>query len=174
MNTIAKLKTFHTKNIVFSLLITLTFSLVNAATIQGQIKNSYGQKIDLRFAISREEHLHGLSGLKSHEFKNNEGMLFINHEMAPRKFWMPDTYFNLDIIFLDTNLKIVGIEKDVMAHPGMKEPPIIAKTETYLAQYILETKAKSLFSKNLKPGDSLTFIGKTSLLEIGSKTRLGQ
>jgi len=101
-------------------------------------------------------------------------MIFVYPQDGKRRFWMPDTYFNLAIIFLDQDLKIVGLEKNVPAHPGMQEPPMIKKTETYQAQYILETKASSKFSLKLKVGDQLKFIGSTSLSEIVLKIRQKQ
>lgn len=127
------------------------------------------KEIKLRFALTKVEHTKGLSGLKPNQFSMKEGMLFVNKEMGPRKFWMPDTYFNLDIIFLDQDLKIVGIEKDVLAHPGMNTPPEIVTTQIYNAQFILEVKSKNPFSKNLKTGDQLIFKGNTNLSEIVSK-----
>lgn len=136
-----------------------------------RIKNPYGNTVELKLALTRAEHTKGLSGLKSREFKDSQGMLFVNFEMGPRRFWMPDTYFNLDIIFLDHDLKIVGIEKNVPAHPGMSEPPAIYKTETYLAQFVLETKAGAAFGKKLKKNDQLKFTGPTALSEIALKTR---
>lgn len=136
-----------------------------------QMKNPSGNKIELRLSLSRAEHTKGLSGLKPQEFSQKEGMLFVNPEMAPRRFWMPDTHFNLDIVFLDSDLKVVAIEKNVPAHPGTQEPPPIYKTGTYVAQFVLETKAGSPFTRNLKKDDVLKFTGSTSLSEIVSKTR---
>lgn len=138
------------------------------------IKNPYGNSVELKLALTKSEHTQGLSGLRPNEFKNDQGLLFVNSEMGARRFWMPDTYFNLDIIFLDQDLKIVGLEKNVPAHPGMQEPPAIKKTETYQAQFILETKAGSKFGTRLKMKDQLKFTGSTSLSEIISKTRQKQ
>lgn len=135
------------------------------------IKNPYGNSVGLELALTRNEHTKGLSGLKSSEFKDSQGLLFVNYEMGPRRFWMPDTYFNLDIIFLDHDLKIVAVEKNVPAHAGMTEPPAIYKTETYNAQFVLETKAGAIFGKKLKKNDQLKFTGPTSLSEIALKTR---
>ena len=149
----------------------LVFHTVAFAKDQILMKNSLGDSVTLRLAISRQEQTQGLSGLKSSEFKSKEGMLFINIEESPRTFWMIDTYFNLDITFLDQNLKIVGIEKDVPAHPGPKEPPAIFRTKTYQAQYVLETKAHSSFSKKLKIGDQLQYMGVPNLSEIVLKIR---
>ena len=135
------------------------------------MKNSEGKSVELKLALTKEEHTQGLSGLKSKDFKSTSAMLFVNTEMGPRRFWMPDTYFNLDIIFLDQNLKVVGIESNVPAHAGRNEPPAIYKTDTYQAQFVLETKAGAIFSKKLKKDDQLKFIGPESLSEIVLKTR---
>jgi uncharacterized membrane protein (UPF0127 family) len=174
MNNITKKTSKLIKNMSLIIVTFLAFSSVNADVIKGEMQNTRGEKITLRFAITKAEHTQGLSGLKSNEFTINEGMLFVNGEVAPRKFWMPDTYFDLDIIFLDANLKIVGIERNALAHPGMTEPPEIFKTQIYNAQFILETKANSNFSKKIKVGQKLKFIGKPSLSEIVLKTRLVQ
>lgn len=139
-----------------------------------KIRNPYGNEVVLDLALTQGQHTKGLSGLKPTEFSSSRGMLFINSEVAPRRFWMPDTFFDLDIIFLDNNLKIVGIEKNVPSHPGKVEPPLIYKTETYLAQYVLETKARATFGKKLKKNDQLKFSGPTSLSEIRSSIHLQQ
>lgn len=137
-----------------------------------KMQNPKGEVIDLRLAISSEEHQRGLSGLKPSQFGFNEGMLFISEQMSPKKFWMPDTYFALDIIFLDQNLTIVGIEKNVPFHPGFQEPPEIYRTKIYQAQHVLECKSGSPFTSLLKVGDKLKFIGSKNLLETKLKTRL--
>lgn len=160
------------KNVVFSFGLLLSISNVSVAKVEQnkeRMLNSKGKGITLRLSITRDEHTKGLSGLKPSEFGENEGMLFVNKEVAPRQFWMPDTYFNLDIIFLDSSLQVVGIEKNVPAHPGMKEPPAIFRTGIYQAQYVLETKAGSPFSSSLKVGEKLKWI--SALSETKSKTR---
>ena len=138
---------------------------------QFEIKNPKGETISLRLATTNEEHGRGLSGVKPKDFSHKEGMLFVNEAMGSRRFWMPDTYFNLDIIFLDSNLLVVGIEMNAPLHPGMTEPPVIFRTKTYQAQFVLETKAGASFSKGLRPGDKLTWTGTKSLSEIALKTR---
>lgn len=151
------------KNFVLIGIILPTFSF---AAITYQIQNKKNQKISLRLALTLNEHSRGLSGLRENEFSNKEGMLFINNKMDNRKFWMPNTYFNLDIIFLDKDLIIVGIEKNAPMHPGMTEPPLIYRTKSYYAQFVLETKTNIAFSKNLAVGDKLKWISPISLSEI--------
>lgn len=162
------------KNIVLIASVTFIFPMNTWANPVYKLSNPTSQKVTLRLAITRDEHTKGLSGLKPSEFANDTGMLFINPEMGKRQFWMPDTYFNLDIIYLDTNLKIVGIEKNAPAHPGLSEPPEIYRAKIYEAQFILETKANVAFSKKLKVGDKLKWIGPISLSEIILKTRQQQ
>jgi uncharacterized membrane protein (UPF0127 family) len=157
--------------------IVIIFGIVSEAfalEFKGKMQNKNGMFVDVALATTREVQTKGLSGIKSKQFKTNQAMLFVNSEMAPRKFWMPDTYFNLDIIFLDNNLKIVGIDRNAHSHPGMKEPPIIYRTGVYNAQYILETKANSPFSKSLRIGDELKYLGKPSLSEIVQGIHLEQ
>ena len=156
--------------LLFALLITSVAESKEAI----QMKNAYGQVVNLKLAISFEEHTKGLSGLKSNEFRSDSGMLFVDSQMSSKRFWMPNTFFNLDIIFLDEKLKIVAIEKNVPFHPGTKEPPVIYRTETYQAQHVLETKANCNFSKKLKVNDQLEFIGPISLSEIILKTHQKQ
>jgi uncharacterized membrane protein (UPF0127 family) len=144
----------------------LIFQTVSFAKSNFQMENPAHKMVKLRLAISHSEQTQGLSGLKPKDFDVSEGMLFINPEESSRTFWMIDTYFNLDIIFLDKKLVVVGIEKDAPNHPGRNEPPQIFRTHTFEAQYVLETKANSPFSKNLKLNDQLKFIGNSTLSEI--------
>lgn len=139
-----------------------------------KMQNQKGDQVILELALSRAQHTKGLSGIKSSAFNPKSGMLFVNTEVGPRRFWMPDTYFDLDIIFLDQNLMIVGLEQNVPAHPGKKDSPPIYKTDTYTAQFVLEIKSKTKFGATLKKGDQLKFIGPLSLSEIILKTRQQQ
>lgn len=128
--------------------------------------NPQGQEITLRLALTHEERAQGLSGIKPDDFSEKEGMLFISKTEEEQHFWMPNTYFNLDITFLDKNLKIIGIEKNVpFNNKSVRNQPIY-RTARYWAQYVLETKAQSPFSKDLKIGQTLKWQSTTSLLEI--------
>lgn len=155
-------------------LIVAVLPMMAWANVTYQISNPSSQKVNVRLALTRMEHSRGLSGIKASDFPDTQSMLFVNDRMGDRRFWMPDTYFNLDIIFLDSDLKIVGIERNAPAHPGMEEPPVIFRTKTYKAQFVLETKSTASFSKNLKVGDKLKWISPTSISEIVLKTRQRQ
>lgn len=45
------------------------------------------------------------------ELPDGTGMLFVFEEMAPRSFWMRNTYLPLDIAFLDAERRIVDIQQ---------------------------------------------------------------
>jgi uncharacterized membrane protein (UPF0127 family) len=116
-----------------------------------------GTKFPVFLAITPEEQARGLSQLADKDFPDSFGMLFLNEEMAPRTFWMPDTYFDLDIIFLDESFKIVMIDKNVPHHPGRSETPPIYRTPSVEAMHILEVKAGSSLSKLIQNGDTVSW-----------------
>lgn len=65
----------------------------------------------------------GLSGRKS--LQTNQGMLFVFDEPSQPGFWMKDMNFPIDIIWLDENKKIIGIEKNLQpsSYPQVFYPP---------------------------------------------------
>lgn len=108
-------------------------------------------------AITPEEQARGLSHLKGEEFPEYFGMLFVNSHSAPRSFWMPDTYFDLDILFLNEDFKVVYIDKNVPHHPGRLENPPIYRTPSIESVYVLEVKAKSPLSDLMQKGDTVAW-----------------
>ena len=95
---------------------------------RGVLSLPSGEKIYVNILYSEKDQQKGLSGIKENKFKSNQGALFFYAKNGLRQFWMPDTYFNLDIIFLDKNFNILEVAKDMPAHPGTKNPSQIAKT----------------------------------------------
>ena len=81
------------------------------------LRSPEGRPIRTSLALQQETKIRGLSGVRPHDFPDDGGMLFVFTREEERSFWMPDTYFNLDIIFLDKNLTIIGLEKNV-PHPS--------------------------------------------------------
>ena len=116
---------------------------------------SSGKLIKVSIAKSLAEQTQGLSGVKPDQLADNEGMIFIYKEAGPRSFWMPNTYTDLDIFFLDSKFKILHVQRKVPAHPGMQEPPMIARTPNVYATHVLELKASSSLSAELKVGETL-------------------
>ena len=135
------------------------------------LAHSSGRTLQTVLLVTPEEQRVGLSGVKDNEFADNEAALFWYEEDDIKRFWMPDTYFNLDIIFLDESLRIIDIERDMPAHPGMQEPPPIRYTRSIRARHVLEVKAKSDISGVLKIGDQFQLLPPLNLSQIESKIR---
>lgn len=111
--------------------------------------------------IEREMGLSGKEKLKAYKAEGRiitEGMLFVFKEEQTTNFWMKDMTFNLDIIWLDGNYKIVHIEKNVSANSYNAQDPSKSKTFTNgnnLAKYVLEINGGLSDQMNLKTGDTL-------------------
>lgn len=96
----------------------------------------------------------GLSGRKSLE--NNEGMFFIFSNLGNYGFWMRDMNFPIDIIWLNNDFVITGIEKNL--NPNTY-PKIYG--QKYFAKYVLEVPSGYSDKNNLKVGDKIIYSKKT-------------
>ena len=81
----------------------------------------------------------------------NAGMLFAFHNEEPRTFWMKNTFISLDMIFIDSNLKIVDIKENVPPCAQGDECPVYPSNEP--AQYVLEVNAGFVQENGIKIGD---------------------
>lgn len=95
----------------------------------------------------------GLSGREG--ISDDQGMLFVFKKPDLHSFWMKGMKFSIDIVWIDENLKIVEISKNV-------SPESFAKTfrPTKSVQYVLEIKAGWVDEHSIKEGDGLSFINK--------------
>src|SRR5690606_16711899 len=128
-----------------------------------------GRIVKTVLLVTHKEQEVGLSGTKDHEFAENEGALFWYQDDSLKSFWMPDTYFNLDLVFLDDTLKIIDIDRNLQAHPGRAEPPAIQFSKRVRARHVLEVKAGSEFARALNSGDQLKVLPPLSLSQIESE-----
>ncbi|GAB4009908.1 MAG: hypothetical protein Fur0010_01430 [Bdellovibrio sp.] len=132
---------------------------------------SNGVMFSVTMAITPEEQQQGLSGLRNEQFPDEEGMFFYYESMSPKRFWMPDTYFNLDIFFINDKMQVIAVERNVPAHPGRDMNPPIAQTQTYYAKHVLELKASSKIGKLISVGDQLSWENPSIPSQIESKIR---
>jgi len=169
-----------------SLLLLMLFSCVSSSPTK-TVSKSYSEiylskletskltikNIDINtyIVVSDEEQIHGLSSIKPEFFKNTDSMLFYNINDEVRSFWMPDTYFNLDIFFLDQNLKVLNVERNVPHHPGHSETPPIYRTGQYSCRHVFEMKHSEV-SKKILIGDQLLWKNPKDHSRIESSARL--
>lgn len=114
-----------------------------------------GSKIDTSFAVRMSEKTKGLSGLEPSKMKDEQGLFFYYDRIAPMSFWMPNTHFNLDIVFINPDMQIVAVEENVKHHKGGPDTEGIPTTKTYKAQYVLELKAGQAKKYGIWPGKFL-------------------
>ena len=70
---------------------------------------------------------------------------------------MLNTYFALDIFFLDKNFIIIDIERNMPFHIGNNNQHKIKRTRYIHSRHILEMRADSKYSKNLNIGNRLNW-----------------
>ena len=105
--------------------------------------------LDIELARTEYEIQTGLMYRPSME--DDQGMLFIFKEEAPRSFYMKNTLIPLDIIYLDGDLKVVSIRRD--AEP-LNESGIPSGKP---AQYVLEIKAGLGDRLDIREGDQVRY-----------------
>ena len=91
----------------------------------------------------------GLSGRTS---LDNSGMIFTFEKSGNYSFWMKDMNFSLDIIWINSNFKVIGIEKNISPKTY---PESFGKK--YLAMYVVEVPAGYSLKNNIKVGDTVIF-----------------
>jgi uncharacterized protein len=141
---------------------------------EGSLVTPSGQAINTKLAITSPEQEQGLSGVQPEDFADDQGMLFVYHEDSDKFFWMPDTYFDLDLFYLDKNLVIVDIVRKLEHHKGRHNEALIPRARGVWCRHTLEMKSGSPLATSLKVGDKLTWKGAHSLEEIMVKVQNSQ
>ncbi len=92
----------------------------------------------------------GLSGVR--ELQNDEGMLFVFDTEESHGFWMRNMMIPLDIMWIDTEKKIVHLEENV-------SPKTFPRTfgGDVDSLYVLEVKVGTVEEKEIKVGDPTLF-----------------
>ena len=110
-------------------------------------------KIDIEIADNDYERQLGLMNRQSIE--EMQGMLFIFPQERYQSFWMLNTLFSLDIIFVNSSKEIVTIHKYTTPLSEQSYP------STAPAIYVVEVNAGFCDRHNIKLGDKIFWIGTT-------------
>lgn len=134
-----------------------------------------GESIETTVVITPAEQEQGLSGVKPEDFQDNQGMLFFYLSEDERHFWMPDTYFDLDLFYLDKDLKIIDIVRKLPFYVGRANQDLIPRARGVWCRHTLEMKSTSAIAQKLKIGDVLKWKGAYSheQTEIEARKLLG-
>ena len=109
-----------------------------------------GQAIGVEIADDQAEQTKGLGGRAC--LSKNAGMLFSFDRPGNYSFWMKGMRFNIDIVWLDTDRRVVGVKRNLSpaSYPKTYDSP-------KPAQYVLELPAGQAAELGLKEGASVTF-----------------
>jgi uncharacterized membrane protein (UPF0127 family) len=130
-----------------------------------------GDSIKTTLAIDPKEQEQGLSGVKPEDYEDNQGMLFYYTDDGEKNFWMPDTYFDLDLFYLDKDLKILDIVRKLPFYVGRANSKLIPRARGVWCRHTLEMKSTSEIAQRLKIGDVLKWKGSVSLEETDALVR---
>jgi uncharacterized membrane protein (UPF0127 family) len=148
--------------------------LIKIMPSQITLKTASGKILKTKLSVTPQQQTQGLSGTGDGEFKKDEAMLFFNIYTRMRNFWMPDTYFNLDIFFLDENFKIIDVDRNVKHHIGRNNFEKIPRAKAVKSRHVLELRADSEISKEIKIGQAISWLSKPSSQQIELKIRHDQ
>ena len=108
-----------------------------------------GFSVRAQLALTREEQTKGLMFRK--ELKQDRGMLFVFKEAGEKSFWMKSTFVELDIVFLDKDLKIGKVFHRVTPSiPGQGDSEVAVVSAPALC--VLELTGGAARKHGLKPG----------------------
>ncbi|WP_298239068.1 DUF192 domain-containing protein [uncultured Algibacter sp.] len=105
--------------------------------------------LDIEIADTEFERQTGLMYRSS--MQNNQGMLFVFDDEQERSFYMKNTKIPLDLIYVNSDLKIVSFQKN--AQP-LNETSLPSNAP---AKYVIEVNAGLSNNWLLSVGDSLSF-----------------
>lgn len=126
--------------------------------------------INTELAYTPEEQTDGLQYVMPDEFASNQGLLFFYLTTKSRTFWMPNTYFDLDLIYLNEELKITRIVRDLEHYPG-SENSEIPRAPAIVSRHVLEMKSGSGIATGLRVGDQLRWQSPLTLRQTESEIR---
>lgn len=106
-------------------------------------------KIDIEIAENEAEQSKGL--MYRPYMPDSVGMLFVFQDSKPLGFWMKNTQIPLDIIYVDSNRKIVSIQKNAKPYSEENLPSLSP------AQYVVEVNAGYVDQHGIAVGDVIQF-----------------
>jgi uncharacterized membrane protein (UPF0127 family) len=117
--------------------------------VNGRQATLNGRQFFLETADTEEAREKGLSGRNS--LPAARGMLFVFDQASRPCFWMKDTLLPLDMLWFDSEYKLVYQQQNV-------QPTTYPETfcPDQDAQYVVELAAGTAANLNLKPGNVLT------------------
>lgn len=128
----------------------LFFGREGNLTTKNRILKINDTSIKVEIADTPEMRVQGLSGRKT--LREDAGMLFIFDSPARYGFWMKDMNFAIDIVWIDENRYVIGVEKNVLPETF---PQIFSPDKA--VKYVLELPAEYTEVHNIDTGAMVQF-----------------
>ena len=127
----------------------VTFTKEGELTLLKAENDSIIARLDIEIADDEYQTQTGL--MYRHSMAENQGMLFIFDKEERRAFYMKNTEFALDIIYLNSDKKIVSIKKNAQPFDETSLPSNAA------SMYVLEVNGGLSDKWNLQQGDKISW-----------------
>lgn len=132
------------------------FFILSVSNGREKLDIKIGEKnYQLEVAKTSEQLQKGLA--KFDKIENNQGMLFIFDTPGRWSIWMKDMKFNIDIIFLDENKKVVTIFENVKFETHQNVYQYRKYQPDYDSKYVIELKEGEIKNNKIKLGDTINF-----------------
>jgi uncharacterized membrane protein (UPF0127 family) len=146
----------------------LGLSFVVLARCQDTMRDRYikvyfadGKSVTAELAVTDEERARGL--MFREKILPDQGMLFVFDREETQSFWMKNTLVYLDMLWLDSQRRVIHIERNV---PPCKEDPCPSYGPRVPARYVLELKGGGAAANGIKLQDQLQFVLPERVLKI--------
>ncbi len=128
---------------------TITFKKEGNLSITQSKSGTVLAQLDIEIAENEYETQTGL--MYRDAMKDNQAMLFIFEDVAQHSFYMKNTQFSLDIIYIDADLKIASFQKNTTPFDETGLPSRVP------VKYVLEVKGGLSDIWGLQIGDTVEF-----------------
>ncbi|MEW5841787.1 MAG: DUF192 domain-containing protein [Bacteroidota bacterium] len=112
-------------------------------------KNDFISKLDIEIADDEQSRETGL--MFRDKMEQNQGMLFLFPKEDMQAFWMKNTILPLDIIFVNSKMEIVKIQKNAVPYSEKSLPSVKP------AQYVVEVNAGYCDKLGISEGDKIVW-----------------
>lgn len=111
-----------------------------------------GSDVRVELALTPEAQARGL--MFRTELRSGQGMLFVFGDGGVKSFWMKNTLIDLDMIFLDADLKVLRVFHRVPRSTADQPESEVARAAAP-ASLVLELPAGSARAHRIRPGSAL-------------------
>ena len=142
------------KYLIFFFLLTLIFAVFFFGISKKEKIVLHFQNYSFRVEVAQNSWQRARGLMFKKQMKENEGMLFVFSKPGLYNFWMKNVKFPLDLIWIDSEKKIVDLKLEQEPCLGDICPAIKPRAK---AQYVLELKGGMATKAGMSLGSLLQF-----------------